>query len=147
MNFLTPAAFALAALIPVVIAMYLLKLRRTEQIVSSVYLWRRMVRDVEANAPWQRLRRNLLLILQLLVLAALILALTPNEQVVHRASLFYGVAAIRADAPEHTREILDTSARHVLGLKWAKKGAQIVVVSGRPLYEAGCTNTLVVHTV
>jgi hypothetical protein len=75
MSFLAPAAFALAALIPVVIALYLLRLRRTEQIVSSVYLWRRMVRDVEANAPWQRLRRNLLLILQLLVLAALILAL------------------------------------------------------------------------
>ena len=76
MQFLTPAAFALAALIPIIIAMYLLKLRRTEQVVSSVYLWRRMVRDVEANAPWQRLRRNLLLILQLLFLTALILALT-----------------------------------------------------------------------
>ena len=75
MSFLAPAAFALAALIPIIIAMYLLKLRRTEQIVSSVYLWRRMVRDVEANAPWQRLRRNLLLILQLLFLTALILAL------------------------------------------------------------------------
>ena len=34
-----------------------------------------MVRDVEANAPWQRLRRNLLLVLQLLFLAALILSL------------------------------------------------------------------------
>lgn len=76
MSFLAPAAFVLAALMPIVIAMYLLKLRRTEQIVSSVYLWRRMVRDVEANAPWQRLRRNLLLILQLLFLAVLILALT-----------------------------------------------------------------------
>jgi hypothetical protein len=75
MNFLFPAAFALAALIPVIVAMYLLKLRRAEQVVSSVYLWRRMVRDVEANAPWQRLRRNLLLILQLLFLATLILAL------------------------------------------------------------------------
>jgi Ca-activated chloride channel family protein len=75
MSFLAPVAFALAALIPVIVAMYLLKLRRTEQVVSSVYLWRRMVRDVEANAPWQRLRRNLLLILQLLFLAALILAL------------------------------------------------------------------------
>ena len=75
MSFLAPAAFGLAALIPVIVAMYLLRLRRTEQVVSSVYLWRRMVRDVEANAPWQRLRRNLLLILQLLTLAALILAL------------------------------------------------------------------------
>jgi Ca-activated chloride channel homolog len=74
-NFLAPAAFALTLLIPLVVAMYLLKLRRTEQVVSSVYLWRRMVRDVEANAPWQRLQRNLLLILQLLILGALILAL------------------------------------------------------------------------
>jgi hypothetical protein len=75
MSFLAPAAFALALLLPVIIALYLLRLRRTERVVSSTYLWRRMVRDLEANAPWQRLRRNLLLILQLLVLSALILAL------------------------------------------------------------------------
>jgi Ca-activated chloride channel family protein len=75
MSFLAPAAFFFALLLPVIIAMYLLKLRRSEQIVSSVYLWRRMVRDIEANAPWQRLRRNLLLIVQLFFLALLILAL------------------------------------------------------------------------
>jgi len=74
-NFFTPAAFALAALIPVIIAMYLLKLRRKVQVVSSIYLWRRMMRDLEANAPWQRLRRNLLLILELLFLIMVILAL------------------------------------------------------------------------
>jgi hypothetical protein len=34
-----------------------------------------VLRDRQANAPWQRLRRNLLLLLQLLILAALILAL------------------------------------------------------------------------
>src|SRR4030067_87252 len=75
MSFLAPAAFALAFLLPIIVAMYLLKLRRKEQVVPSVYLWRRMVRDIEANAPWQRLRRNLLLLLQLLFLLALILAL------------------------------------------------------------------------
>lgn len=75
MSFLAPLAFTLLFLIPVVIAMYLLKLRRMEQRVSSVYLWQRMVRDVEANAPWQRLRRNLLLLLQILFLLVLILAL------------------------------------------------------------------------
>ncbi|HSJ53412.1 MAG TPA: BatA domain-containing protein, partial [Anaerolineae bacterium] len=75
MGFLAPAAFILALLFPVIVAMYLLKLRRTEQVVSSIYLWRRMVRDLEANAPWQRLRRNLLLLLQLLFLAALVLAI------------------------------------------------------------------------
>lgn len=75
MSFLTPAAFALAVLLPLIVMMYLLKLRRTERVVSSVYLWRRMVRDVEANAPWQKLRRNLLMFLQLLFLILLILVL------------------------------------------------------------------------
>jgi Ca-activated chloride channel homolog len=75
MSFLAPSAFILAALLPIIIAMYLLKLRRSEQVVSSIYLWQRMVRDVEANAPWQRLRRNPLLLLQLLFLSLLILAL------------------------------------------------------------------------
>ena len=75
MSFLAPLAFALTLLIPVVIAMYLLKLRREERTVASTFLWQRMVRDVEANAPWQKLRRNILLLLQLLVLLALIFAL------------------------------------------------------------------------
>ncbi len=76
MNFLAPGAFFLGLLLPIIIALYLLKLRRIERAVPSNYLWRRMVRDVEANAPWQKLRVNWLMVLQLLTLAALILALT-----------------------------------------------------------------------
>lgn len=76
MTFLSPLAFALLALIPPIIALYLLKLRRQDHLVSSTYLWQRFVRDVEANAPWQKLRRNLLLFLQILLLLLLILALT-----------------------------------------------------------------------
>ncbi len=75
MNFLTPLAFGLAALLPVIVALYFLKLRREEQPISSTYLWRTLVRDTAANAPWQRLKPNLLLLLQLLFLLALILAL------------------------------------------------------------------------
>ena len=92
MSFLAPAALALAVLLPVVIAMYLLKLRRVEQVVPSVYLWRRTIRDVEANAPWQRLRRNLLLLLQMLFLAAMVLALarpfTWREGIASQAAIF-----------------------------------------------------------
>jgi len=73
-NFLAPLALALAVLLPVIVALYLLKLRRTEHEISSTYLWRKMIRDVEANAPWQKLKPNLLLFLQLLFLAAIILA-------------------------------------------------------------------------
>ena len=75
MGLLAPFALLLSLLAPVIVAMYLLKLRREERTVSSTFLWQRMVRDVEANAPWQKLRRNLLLLLQLLLLLALILAL------------------------------------------------------------------------
>jgi Ca-activated chloride channel family protein len=76
MSFLTPFALISAAIVgPIIVAMYLLKLRREERRVSSTFLWRRVVRDVEANAPWQKLRRNLLLLLQLLLLLLLALAL------------------------------------------------------------------------
>jgi Ca-activated chloride channel family protein len=85
MTLLSPLALVLLALIPPIIAMYLLKLRRQDHVVSSTYLWQRFVRDVEANAPWQKLRRNLLLLLQILFLLFLILALarptTPSEGV------------------------------------------------------------------
>jgi hypothetical protein len=74
-TFLTPVALALSALAIPIIVFYMLKLRRREVTVSSTLLWQMVLRDRQANAPWQRLRRNLLLLLQLLILAALILAL------------------------------------------------------------------------
>jgi uncharacterized membrane protein len=55
--------------------MYMLKLRRREVRVSSVMLWQILLRDRQANAPWQRLKRNWLLILQLLILAMLVVSL------------------------------------------------------------------------
>src|SRR3990170_2518981 len=74
MPFLAPLALAGLAFIPLIVAFYLLRLRRTERTVSSTYLWQQLVRDLEANAPWQRLRRSLLLFLQLLLVAVLVLA-------------------------------------------------------------------------
>jgi Ca-activated chloride channel family protein len=75
MSFLTPLALALGALAVPIILMYMLRLRRREVQVSSTLLWRQVLRDREANAPWQRLRRNLLMLLQLAILAALVIAL------------------------------------------------------------------------
>jgi Ca-activated chloride channel homolog len=75
MRFLTPAFLALAALAAPIIILYMLRLRRREITVSSTMLWQRLMQDREANAPWQKLRRNLLLLLQLLILAALVFAL------------------------------------------------------------------------
>ena len=73
MPFASPLALLGLLFLPVVVAMYLLKLRRDEAVVPSTLLWNRLVADVEANAPWQRLRRSLLLLLQLLLVIILAL--------------------------------------------------------------------------
>ncbi|MGA1709422.1 MAG: vWA domain-containing protein, partial [Phycisphaerales bacterium] len=73
MTWLTPLTglLAIAAVVPPLVVLYFLRLRRKRREISSTLLWRRSVEDLEANAPWQRLRPNLLLLLQLLVLLAL----------------------------------------------------------------------------
>ncbi|MEO6061096.1 MAG: VWA domain-containing protein [Thermoflexales bacterium] len=76
MNALNPIGLALALLAIPIVLLYLLRLRRREQRVSSTLLWRQTVMDREANALWQRLRPNILLLLQLLTLAFLVFALT-----------------------------------------------------------------------
>src|SRR5919109_2185112 len=73
MPFAAPLALLGLLFVPAVVGMYLLKLRRDEAVVPSTLLWTRLVADVEANAPWQRLRRSLLFFLQLLLVIALAL--------------------------------------------------------------------------
>src|SRR4051794_7218773 len=76
-SFVTPLAGLIAAVLSIsaLLVLYFLKLRRREMLVSSTILWRKAVQDLQVNAPFQRLRRNLLLLLQLLLLIALCLAL------------------------------------------------------------------------
>lgn len=61
--------------IPFILVLYLLKRRYIDTEVSSHMLWRRILREQEANRPWQRLTRQLLLLLQLLAASILVLAL------------------------------------------------------------------------
>ena len=75
MGFLAPSALLFGLLAVPIIALYLLRLRGRERRVSSTFLWRQVVQDIEANTLWQSLRPNLLLLLQLLALAALVFAL------------------------------------------------------------------------
>ncbi|HET9495136.1 MAG TPA: BatA and WFA domain-containing protein [Chloroflexia bacterium] len=75
LGILSPIALAALPLIAVILALYLLKLRRPTAPVGSLHLWEAMTRDREANSVWQRLRVSLLMILQIAILGALILAL------------------------------------------------------------------------
>lgn len=74
-QFLTPAALALLAVSIPILLLWMLKMRRRDVTIASTMLWSELLRDREANTPWQRLRRNLLLLLQLATLVGLVLAL------------------------------------------------------------------------
>jgi hypothetical protein len=69
-----PQWLLLAAIPPAVLSLYFLKLKRKRLEVSSTLLWRKTLEDIHVNSIWQRLRKNLLLYLQLAFLALLILA-------------------------------------------------------------------------
>ena len=74
MAFLNPAAFYLLGIIPIVIALHFLKLRRQRYVVPSLLLWRAGAEDQKANVPFQRLRNLLLPILQSLFLLVIIVS-------------------------------------------------------------------------
>ncbi|MBN1908468.1 MAG: BatA and WFA domain-containing protein [Pirellulales bacterium] len=65
----------LALVPPAIIILYFLKLKRRPVEVPSTYLWMRSIEDLHVNSIWQRLRRNVLLWLQLLFLFLAMLAL------------------------------------------------------------------------
>ena len=96
MSFLTPLGLLGGLLAIPIVLLYMLRLRRREVPVSSNYLWQQILLDREANTPWQRLRRNLLLLFQLLILAALVFALARPFIVVPSVST--GQTALLLDA-------------------------------------------------
>lgn len=60
-------------LIPLIL-FYFLKLRRPHKEVSSLVLWQQVMDDQRVNSPFQKFKKNLLLLFQLLLLCCLILA-------------------------------------------------------------------------
>ncbi|MEX2659806.1 MAG: VWA domain-containing protein [Acidimicrobiales bacterium] len=71
MTLANPAGLWLLALALPIVALHVLRPRRTARVVSSTFLWRDIAEPVSAAAPWQRLRPSVLLLLQLLAVALL----------------------------------------------------------------------------
>ena len=75
MSLLSPLALLFSALTIPLLLLYFLKVRRRQQMVSSLLLWDSALRDREASTFFQRLQRDPLMLLQILALLALTLAL------------------------------------------------------------------------
>lgn len=76
MNFYNPFGFFTLLTIPAILVLYLLKQRHQDYNVSSLMLWNEVLKDIEANAPWQKLRKNILLFLQIAAMVLIALALS-----------------------------------------------------------------------
>lgn len=66
---------ALLITIPLVILLYILKRKYREVQVSSSLLWKEAYKNTQANTPWEKLKVNIMMILQILVILLLIFAL------------------------------------------------------------------------
>lgn len=62
--------------IPVIILLYILKQKRTRHTVSSLILWQQVLMDMQSVTPWQKLRKNILMFLQIIAALFIVLAVS-----------------------------------------------------------------------
>lgn len=74
MNFLSPISLFLFGLAVPIVALYILRLRRRREPVSTLMFWEELFRERQTTSLFQRLKHLLSLLLQLLFLALLVLA-------------------------------------------------------------------------
>ena len=61
--------------IPLLILLYILKRNYKEEVISSTILWNEVYKNTKANTPWEKLRKNIMLLLQIIVLLLIIFSL------------------------------------------------------------------------
>ncbi len=129
MTWLTPwlAGAAASVMIPALIILYFLKLRRRDVEISTTLLWKKAIQDMQANAPFQRLRRNILLFLQLIALTLGLLALGQPELRAQQSPGGRFVIMIDRSASMKTTDALDLNDLPISRLDRAKLEASALV--------------------
>lgn len=61
--------------IPLLILLYILKRKYREEVISSTLLWNEVYKNTRANTPWEKLRKNIMLLLQIIILLLVIFSL------------------------------------------------------------------------
>ncbi|MBI1191209.1 MAG: VWA domain-containing protein [Tepidisphaera sp.] len=129
MTWLTPFIGGIAAAIaaPTLIILYFLKLRRRDMEISTTLLWKKAIQDLQANAPFQRLRRNILLLLQLIVLAGVCVALAQPEMAGQKLSGNRQVIMIDRSGSMTSNDESDGKGGKTTRLEAAKKQAMALI--------------------
>ena len=132
--FLAPTFLWFLGLIPIVILLYLLKLRRTRVVIASTMLWMKSLQDLTANAPFQRLRKNLLMFLQILVLLLAAVALArPFVRAEGMQGAHYALVIDRSASMQTLEDglmRLDLAKQEALDMINAMKGGDQMMVVG-----------------
>lgn len=133
MTFLTPWLGILAGAIalPTLLILYFLKLRRRNIEISTTLLWKKAIQDLQANAPFQKLRRNLLLFLQILILAGICFALAQPRLKAQMLETQRHIILIDRSASMTARDGGQVSGETVSRLDQAKREAEATIDSLR----------------
>ena len=134
MSLLAPAALAWLALLPILVLLWLMKLRRREARVSAAFLWEQASREARVDSFSRRLLAILLLLLQLLAALLLVLALArPGLRV---ASSSAPEVAVLVDTSASMGALRDGSTRFEEARRQARRllegappGAQVLLAS------------------
>ena len=150
MNFLSPISLFLFGLAIPIVALYILRLRRRREPVSTLMFWEELFRERQTTSLFQRLKHLLSLLLQLLFLTLLVLSIARPQfafitksarQLVLIIDQSASMNAIEADTDGRTRlEIAKESAlRTVDGLRFMD---EMTVISShtRPVIHMPFTN-------
>jgi len=139
MSFLSLWAFWFLLVVPVAVGLYLLRLKRKRHDVSSLIFWQQVLRDEQSTKLFQKLRRILSLLLQILFIVLIVLALARPilkrfmSEPTSRILVFDTTASMQIKEGDKTRfEQALASARRWIGQSSFREETMILTAGREP---------------